>query len=35
MYIDDVYRTTVVVKTINWLHYLNYETADRTLSGSH
>ena len=31
IYEDD--RRTVAIKTVNWLHYLNYEAVARSLSG--
>ena len=35
MYIDDVNYRTVAIKMVTWLHYLNYEAIDCSLSGYH
>ena len=32
MYIDEGYCGAVVIKTVNWLHYLNNEGVDPSLS---
>ena len=35
MYIDEGYCIAVVIETVKWLHYLNYEDIDHILSGCH
>ena len=35
MYIDEGNCRAVVIDTVNWLHYLNYEAIAHSLSGFH
>ena len=35
MNINEGDHRSVVIKTVNWLHYLNYESIARILSGFH